>query len=156
MTTRLVVPRSALGDANDATSDSLIRRLLDIGTMIRRLDNFVASLRVRNPSPTLHALAHSLSMILAHVKKLLTKNRQVSVSHISHFWLQYSDTEELLHALADMCYSVCAGMTAQMSCLMMYTGSATLAALPSLSLFASGSSIPHLRHCLAPHHQSLC
>ena len=66
----------------------------------------VESFRSGRSSPTHHAFAHSLAVVLDHTRKFLTKPRPVKYSFLSQVWLYYTDTEELLSALAGLCLVV--------------------------------------------------
>jgi hypothetical protein len=85
---------------------SVIQRFIKIGTLLRRLDLVVGLLRSARSSPTHHAFAHSLTVVLDHTLKFLTKPQPIKYSFLSQVWLHYTDTEELLSALAGLCFVV--------------------------------------------------
>lgn len=85
---------------------SVIHRFIKIGTLLRRLDLVVESFRSAKASPTHHAFAHSLAVVLDHTRKFLTKPRPIKYSFLSQVWLHDTDTEGLLSALAGLCLVV--------------------------------------------------
>lgn len=66
----------------------------------------VEAFRSARSSPTHHAFAHSLAVVLDHTRKFLTTPHHIKFSFLSQVWLYYADTEELLSALAGLCFVV--------------------------------------------------
>ncbi|KJA27578.1 hypothetical protein HYPSUDRAFT_62653 [Hypholoma sublateritium FD-334 SS-4] len=103
-----------LVDGKDETvSNSVIARFLKIGTLLRRLESLLSSLRARpaKEGPTIHAFAHSLSTIIDYLRQGLTTcppNEDELTSdkadlRLLSIWTKYAMYEEFLVALADLC-----------------------------------------------------
>ncbi|KAJ3508339.1 hypothetical protein NLJ89_g5811 [Agrocybe chaxingu] len=101
-----------LDGKDDVISASLISRFVTIGTLTRRLELLLSSLRTRSAreGPTIHALAHSLSTTLNFIREILsscppTVDEVASTTDalpLSAIWTHYAANEELLVALAEL------------------------------------------------------
>ncbi|KAF8800267.1 hypothetical protein BYT27DRAFT_6840741 [Phlegmacium glaucopus] len=97
---------------DEIVSSSVIARFLTIGTLLRRLESLLMTLRSRSAKegPTIHAFAHSLSSALVYIREALascpppnahTGSGEKSI--LSEICGQHSVYEELLVALAALC-----------------------------------------------------
>ncbi|KIJ50502.1 hypothetical protein M422DRAFT_224566 [Sphaerobolus stellatus SS14] len=86
------------------TSTGIIRRTLHIGTLLRRLENIAGKIRNRNDSPILHSLLHAISSVLTFLRNSLSQRPPNSTNHLANLSIHYSDTEELLEAVASLCH----------------------------------------------------
>ncbi|KII92345.1 hypothetical protein PLICRDRAFT_172448 [Plicaturopsis crispa FD-325 SS-3] len=92
-------------------SDSVTRRFMTIGTLLRRLEIFVVSVRSRsaNGGPTVYAFAHALSSILDLLRHQLASSPPTEESGpsqsktLSTIWMQFGKFEDILIALAKLC-----------------------------------------------------
>ncbi|KAF9010717.1 gamma-tubulin complex, DGRIP91/SPC98 component protein [Cyathus striatus] len=97
-------------DGKDETiSESLIARFITIGTLLRRLEVFVASLRTKSvrEGPTIHAFAHTLSTILIYLRDALTHLPPINGNSseaipLTAVWMEYGIYEETLVALSEL------------------------------------------------------
>ncbi|KAJ6625865.1 Spc98 family-domain-containing protein [Mycena sp. CBHHK59/15] len=93
---------------DEVVSASLISRFLTIGTLLRRLETLLTSLRSRcaREGPTIHAFTHSLSTALTFLRESLARcpplEDQTSADNctLAAVWTQYAQYEEVLVALA--------------------------------------------------------
>ncbi|KIL66358.1 hypothetical protein M378DRAFT_75278 [Amanita muscaria Koide BX008] len=84
---------------------SVIQRFLTIGTLLRRLETLLDTLRTRSAQegPTIHAFSHSMSTILAYLRDEISRcstDAAVQNQHLSATWAQYALYEEILVALS--------------------------------------------------------
>ncbi|PPQ70803.1 hypothetical protein CVT25_000030 [Psilocybe cyanescens] len=97
---------------DEVVSDSFIKGFLKIGTLLRRLEIFLSTLRTRSSKegPTIHSLAHSLSTTLDYLREVLARcqpsNDQIKTNNkdfpLLTIWSHYAIYEELLDALSDL------------------------------------------------------
>ncbi|KAG6861911.1 hypothetical protein C0995_009861 [Termitomyces sp. Mi166 len=94
---------------DEVVSQSLISRFITIGTLLRRLETFLTSLRARSAryGPTVHAYAHALATIIAHLRQLLAKCLPVNdplfpQSTLTGVWKHSEIYEETFVALAEL------------------------------------------------------
>ncbi|KAG0703232.1 Spc98 family-domain-containing protein [Suillus ampliporus] len=106
------LPSKLIISGKDETmSSSLLRRFLDIGTLMRRLEVFLNDLRTRRKleSETVHAFSHALSVVLVYLRYQLSRGPlsnfciPVSSKTLSATWLYYGDFEEIVVSLASLC-----------------------------------------------------
>ncbi|KAF8070027.1 gamma-tubulin complex, DGRIP91/SPC98 component protein [Lyophyllum atratum] len=95
---------------DEVISQSLTSRFLTIGTLLRRVETLLQTLRTRSSreGPTVHAYAHALSTITTFLRQALARgppvNDPLSMQHtLSAIWMHYEIYEEILVALADLC-----------------------------------------------------
>ncbi|KAH8083806.1 Spc98 family-domain-containing protein [Cristinia sonorae] len=96
---------------DEVVSESFIQRFLSIGTLIRRLDICVSSLRTNNLSPVFHAFTHSISSILAYIMATLSNSvllqyqrlETTSTHALTAIWVSYGGLYAELDALATFC-----------------------------------------------------
>ncbi|KAJ6587217.1 gamma-tubulin complex, DGRIP91/SPC98 component protein [Mycena vulgaris] len=95
-------------DKDEVVSGSLISRFLTIGSLLRRLEILLASLRSRfsKEGPTIHAFTHALSTVLTFLRESLARlpplEDDVSIT-LASVWCQYERYEENLVALSTLC-----------------------------------------------------
>ncbi|KAJ7163543.1 gamma-tubulin complex, DGRIP91/SPC98 component protein [Mycena crocata] len=95
-------------DKDEVVSMSLISRFLAIGTLLRRLEMLLTSLRSRSAKegPTIHSFTHALSTILTFLRESLARcpplENDVSATLVA-VWTQYERYEEVLVALSGLC-----------------------------------------------------
>ncbi|KAF9467451.1 gamma-tubulin complex, DGRIP91/SPC98 component protein [Collybia nuda] len=95
---------------DEVVSQSLISRFLTIGTLLRRLEVLLATLRARSAreGPTVHAYAHTLSTTISYLRDGLARcpplDDQPTAGQLtlSAIWIQYGIYEELLIALSTL------------------------------------------------------
>ncbi|KAF9473401.1 gamma-tubulin complex, DGRIP91/SPC98 component protein [Pholiota conissans] len=97
---------------DEVVSDSIISRFLKIGTLLRRLDTLLSSLRSKSAKegPTIHAFAHSLSTVIDYIREGLKQSppskdelsSKAASLRLLSIWTQYETYEELLVALAEL------------------------------------------------------
>ncbi|KAG6832846.1 hypothetical protein H0H87_000200 [Tephrocybe sp. NHM501043] len=90
---------------DEIVSQSLISRFVTIGTLLRRLETLLLSLRKRSPQegPTVHAYAHVLTTILMFLRQALARCALVTAQNtLSATWVQYEIYEETFVALAEL------------------------------------------------------
>ncbi|KAF8971184.1 gamma-tubulin complex, DGRIP91/SPC98 component protein [Flammula alnicola] len=97
---------------DEVVSESLISRFLKIGTLLRRLESLLSSLRTRSAKegPTIHALAHSLSTTIDYLREVIascppSKDQLTSDNEnlpLLSIWSQHAVYEDILVALADL------------------------------------------------------
>lgn len=100
-----------IGGKDETMSSSLLKRFLDIGTLMRRLEVFLSLLRTRRKeeSATVHAFSHALSVVLVYLRDQLSRGPlsnfciPVSSKTLSGTWLYYGDFEETVVSLASLC-----------------------------------------------------
>ncbi|KAG1735090.1 Spc98 family-domain-containing protein [Suillus paluster] len=103
--------RFIISGKDETMTSSLLRRFLDIGTLMRRLEVFLNDLRTRRKleSETVHAFSHALSVVLVYLRDQLSRgplsNFSIPVSSktLSATWLYYGDFEEIVVSLASLC-----------------------------------------------------
>ncbi|KAG2126974.1 Spc98 family-domain-containing protein [Suillus bovinus] len=96
---------------DETMSSSLLKRFLDIGTLMRRLEVFLSVLRTRRKeeSETVHAFSHALSVVLVYLRNQLSRGPlsnfciPVSSKTLSGTWLYYEGFEEIVVSLASLC-----------------------------------------------------
>ncbi|KAH7922364.1 hypothetical protein BV22DRAFT_1017395 [Leucogyrophana mollusca] len=96
---------------DEVVSRSFIQRFLTIGTLLRRLEIFLDTLRRRHASagPTVHAFSHALSNTLRHLRDNLTRGSPFSGTSftdnniLAAIWLRYQGFEEVAISLASLC-----------------------------------------------------
>ncbi|KAJ7497604.1 gamma-tubulin complex, DGRIP91/SPC98 component protein [Mycena latifolia] len=95
-------------DKDEVVSASFISRFLTIGTLLRRLEILLASLRSRfaKDGPTIHAFTHALSTVISFLRESLARcsplESDTSIT-LSAVWCQYEPYEEVLVALSTLC-----------------------------------------------------
>ncbi|KAJ7495895.1 gamma-tubulin complex, DGRIP91/SPC98 component protein [Mycena galericulata] len=84
---------------------SFISRFLTIGTLLRRLEILLSSLRTRfaKEGPTIHAFTHALSTVISFLREALARCSPQEDVTLSAVWAQYEQYEEILVALAALC-----------------------------------------------------
>ncbi|KAH9484896.1 hypothetical protein JR316_0001798 [Psilocybe cubensis] len=97
---------------DEVVSHSFIKGFLKIGTLLRRLETFLSTLRSRSAKegPTIHSLSHSLSTILDYLREVLSRcqpsNDQIMADNkiypLLNIWSHYEIYEEILHALSQL------------------------------------------------------
>ncbi|KAF8149545.1 Spc98 family-domain-containing protein [Crassisporium funariophilum] len=96
---------------DEVVGSSLISRFLTIGTLLRRLESLLVTLRSKSAKegPTIHAFGHSLSTTLIYLRDALTRcppsTEQISTGKslpLSAIWSQYEIYDDLLVALASL------------------------------------------------------
>ncbi|CAK5281391.1 unnamed protein product [Mycena citricolor] len=96
-----------LDDKDEMASSSYISRFLAIGTLMRRLENFVVGLRSRfsKEGPTIHAFMHTLTTVLVFLRESLSQLPSDASARLAlvSIWSRYELYERLLNALADLC-----------------------------------------------------
>jgi len=106
------LPNTLIISGKDETmSSSLLKRFLDIGTLMRRLEVFLSALRTRRKeeNATVHAFSHALSVVLVYLRDQLDRGPlsnlciPVSSKTLSGTWLYYGDLEEIVFSLASLC-----------------------------------------------------
>lgn len=106
------LPNKLIISGKDETmSSSLLKRFLDIGTLMRRLEVFLSVLRTRRKeeNATVHAFSHALSVVLVYLRDQLSRGPlsnfciPVSSKTLSGTWLYYGDFEEIVVSLASLC-----------------------------------------------------
>ncbi|KAG1826425.1 Spc98 family-domain-containing protein [Suillus variegatus] len=106
------MPNKLLISGKDETmSSSLLKRFLDIGTLMRRLEVFLSVLRTRRKeeNATVHAFSHALSVVLVYLRDQLFRGPlsnfciPVSPKTLSATWLYYGLFEEIVVSLASLC-----------------------------------------------------
>ncbi|OAX44150.1 gamma-tubulin complex, DGRIP91/SPC98 component protein [Rhizopogon vinicolor AM-OR11-026] len=103
--------RFIISGKDETMSSSVLRRFMNIGTLMRRLETFLSVLRTRHKqeSATIHAFSHALSVVLVYLRDQLSRgplaNIQIHVSSqtLSATWLYYGDFEEIVFSLASFC-----------------------------------------------------
>ncbi|KAF8639530.1 hypothetical protein AX17_001435 [Amanita inopinata Kibby_2008] len=80
---------------------SIMKRFLTIGTLLRRLETLLTTLRARSAQdgPTIHSFAHSMSTILAYLRESISQNVTKGLN-LSTMWMQYATYEEILVTLS--------------------------------------------------------
>ncbi|KAK2464330.1 hypothetical protein APHAL10511_003787 [Amanita phalloides] len=86
---------------------SITRRFLTIGTLIRRMEALLVTLRARsaNDGATIHAFAHSISTILTYLREGISRcSAMVSLQgqQLSAIHMQYAIYEDILIALSSL------------------------------------------------------
>ncbi|TRM69369.1 gamma-tubulin complex component protein [Schizophyllum amplum] len=85
---------------DNVVSESLIQRFVNIGTMMRRLEQFVNHLKARHEGPTGHALRYAMLTILAYLRDVsVDASIPLGDATFHATWLRYSDLEDMLNAL---------------------------------------------------------
>ncbi|KAG1866706.1 Spc98 family-domain-containing protein [Suillus subluteus] len=106
------LPNKLIISGKDETmSSSLLKRFLDIGTLMRRLEVFLSVVRTRRKeeNATVHAFSHALSVVLVYLRDQLSRGPlsnfciPVSSKTLSGTWLYYGDLEEIVVSLASLC-----------------------------------------------------
>ncbi|KXN90824.1 hypothetical protein AN958_03478 [Leucoagaricus sp. SymC.cos] len=100
-----------LDGRDEIISDSVMSRFLTIGSLLRRLEILLASLRNQpaKDGATIHAFAHALSNILDWFRRTLAGCPPLPADlasgniPISQIWLHYEIYQETLTALAELC-----------------------------------------------------
>ncbi|KAH9935387.1 Spc98 family-domain-containing protein [Fomitopsis serialis] len=109
------VPRGTRGKivligTDEVISESVLQRFVNIGTLMRRLENLTQShntMRGRAAQVT-HSFIHALSSVLDSLRKRLAKpmrwdtNSEDTLDLVA-VWMRYAATEEILLALAALC-----------------------------------------------------
>ncbi|KAF9526505.1 Spc98 family-domain-containing protein [Crepidotus variabilis] len=98
---------------DEVISTSFVERFLKIGTLLRRLELLLVSLRTRSAKegPTIHALAHTLSETLEYIRESLVEcppthselANESSLLPLAGIWSRYALLEELLVSLSELC-----------------------------------------------------
>ncbi|KAJ7282938.1 gamma-tubulin complex, DGRIP91/SPC98 component protein [Mycena rebaudengoi] len=96
---------------DEVVSSSFISRFLTIGTLLRRLEILLASLRSRiaKDGPTIHAFTHALSTVLTFLRESLTQcppledEAPTENYTLTAVWSQYAQYEDVLVALSALC-----------------------------------------------------
>ncbi|KAF4620414.1 hypothetical protein D9613_000179 [Agrocybe pediades] len=100
------------GCGEKSKGNILIHGKDEIGSLLRRLEIFLAELREKSAreGPTVHALAHSISTSLDYIRDCITKcpptvddiNANAGDFPLQEIWSRYAVYEELLGALTDL------------------------------------------------------
>ena len=86
-----------------------MKRFLTIGTLLRRIETLVTSLRSRSAksSPTLHAFAHALFCVITYLRDVLSQSLPsslgVGIHMLASISLHYVRYEQLAVALGSLC-----------------------------------------------------
>ncbi|PFH53725.1 hypothetical protein AMATHDRAFT_187068 [Amanita thiersii Skay4041] len=90
--------------ADEVICQSISQRFLTIGTLMRRLEVLLHTLRAGSSQvPTIHAFAHSLSTILIYLREDITYCFAHNIGTdcaLSAFWMQFAIHEEILIVLS--------------------------------------------------------
>ncbi|KAF7309776.1 Spindle pole body component [Mycena indigotica] len=96
-----------LDEKDETVTNSFVERFLRIGTLLRRLEIFVAALRAKfsKEGPTIHAFTHSLSTILAYLRNQLSEcsPQEAGATTLVAIWSEYEWLENVLRALGVLC-----------------------------------------------------
>ncbi|KAI0342038.1 hypothetical protein BDW22DRAFT_1331168 [Trametopsis cervina] len=100
--------RIALDGIDSTTSESLVRRFLVIGTLLRRIDMLVTSVWESHVEPVIHAFTHATSSILDNVRQVIsdmtcTISYNDSVHTLTSLWAACANVESQLSELAGLC-----------------------------------------------------
>ncbi|KAF8320794.1 hypothetical protein DL93DRAFT_2152683 [Clavulina sp. PMI_390] len=86
------------------TVSSCLERFLGVGTLLRRLQNFVISLRASSPGPAAASFAHGLEAILNHMQEQsLAAPHKASSHHVMALWYHYEEPQVVLESLGGLC-----------------------------------------------------
>ncbi|RXW25020.1 hypothetical protein EST38_g783 [Candolleomyces aberdarensis] len=92
-------------DKDEVISNSIIQRFLTIGTLLRRLEEFIKALHRRRvkDGPTVYAFAHTLSTVLLYLRESLVR---ISASDqpdlLNALWNKYGPYEDIIRALSEL------------------------------------------------------
>ncbi|KAG8917595.1 hypothetical protein FRC02_003024 [Tulasnella sp. 418] len=86
-----------------SSTQSMLHRFCDIGTLIRRLDNYILSVRSQASSQTLHSLAHAIQQTNTYIKSEIEKSLQKQTGRVLELWEDQQRHERLLTPLAAVC-----------------------------------------------------
>ncbi|KAJ3501424.1 hypothetical protein NMY22_g18931 [Coprinellus aureogranulatus] len=92
-------------ERDEVISASITDRFLNIGMMLRRLEEFIKVLQLRTvkDGPTVHALAHSLSTVLVYLRETLFKiSFTDDTDFLTAVWTKYGPYEDILNALSNL------------------------------------------------------
>ncbi|KAF6763187.1 Spc98 family-domain-containing protein [Ephemerocybe angulata] len=92
-------------ERDEVISRSIVERFLTIGTLLRRLEEFIKALQLRTvkDGPTVHALAHALSTVLIYLRESLVKTSASDDTGLfASVWSKYAPYEDILHAISDL------------------------------------------------------
>ncbi|KLO17438.1 hypothetical protein SCHPADRAFT_846666 [Schizopora paradoxa] len=101
-----------LDGMDEVVSKSYIKRFLEIGTHLRRLELLALHLRniilppSHNPATT-YAFAHALSAVTVHMQNEMTKRlldiRKRGTSRLADFWLNFENMQNAIGSIAKLC-----------------------------------------------------
>ncbi|KZV87381.1 hypothetical protein EXIGLDRAFT_773692 [Exidia glandulosa HHB12029] len=86
------------------TSRSVVARFLLIGSLLRRIESMVDSLRVTSLTPTFHEFLHGLDAVLTYLKLSLSSPHHYPATHLTSIWFHYQQDARMLLALAELCH----------------------------------------------------
>ncbi|QRW21459.1 SPC97/SPC98 domain-containing protein [Rhizoctonia solani] len=95
-----------LGELSEETTSSLIAPLLEIGTLIRRIENTVLELRRPSTAAASRALAYSLQSIISLIQSELTTRlpETLTMASLSRLSTSFNDLRFELTTLAELCH----------------------------------------------------
>ncbi|KAK0455463.1 gamma-tubulin complex, DGRIP91/SPC98 component protein [Desarmillaria tabescens] len=94
---------------DESISDSICASFLRIGTLLRRLEIFIVTLRSRSPTegPTIHAFAHTMSNVLSFLRESLAEHpltqELIAKGALSTKLAFYAYYEDIMVVLARLC-----------------------------------------------------
>ncbi|KAG9019863.1 hypothetical protein FRB90_003454 [Tulasnella sp. 427] len=89
---------------SNRSTDLIMTRFLNIGSLLRRLEEFVLGHSSRKSRvPEIHSLVHCVSVVIAHLRRTTTKQLLSSRALVANC-LQYGETESILDFLGQVCY----------------------------------------------------
>ncbi|KAG8749550.1 hypothetical protein FRC14_001269, partial [Serendipita sp. 396] len=87
----------------ETLSNDIIKRYLDIGTCLRRLDGVINTLRQSHMHSTMHAFLHALETVIETFRRRLGRVKLDKRTVFSRLWIQHTEIGEVLAALAELC-----------------------------------------------------
>ncbi|KAF8739710.1 Spc97 / Spc98 family, partial [Rhizoctonia solani] len=95
-----------LGELSEETTSSLIAPLLEIGTLIRRIENTILELRRPSTAAASRALAYSLQSIISLIQSELTTRlpETLTMASLSRLSTSFNDLRFELTTLAELCH----------------------------------------------------
>ncbi|KAH6914460.1 Spc98 family-domain-containing protein [Coprinopsis sp. MPI-PUGE-AT-0042] len=97
----------AINAMDEVVSGSILKRFLTIGSLLRRLEEFIRTINqsMVKAGPTVHAYAHALSTTLSYLRTMLSD--LASSTHrlgtpLTASWMKYAIYEDTLQALSEM------------------------------------------------------
>lgn len=112
--------------------ERFIDRCLNIGTCLRRLDEFVIRTRIKRLEPTSYAFLHSLETVVASFRKQLARESLNNGTPLSKIGLLYEDIEEIVAALAGLCLVVSAGISPSLALIGITKGTSSIPPYPEM------------------------
>ncbi|EJD53206.1 hypothetical protein AURDEDRAFT_53952, partial [Auricularia subglabra TFB-10046 SS5] len=82
---------------------SLLKRFLNTGTLLRRLESMVDAMRISKQQPTFHEFLHGLDATLTYLKISLGAAHPYATNSLASIWFHYQEPAEILEAVAQLC-----------------------------------------------------